>query len=326
MVEIRVPTFRRPDLLARALDSLLNQTWQSWRAIVIDDSSGQEAAPVVARIGDDRIIYLPNAANLGRTDNLNFCYRPSPFLPSSTHACVLEDDNWYDPDWISSNLIAMASNKAVILARNYRIYDVMADGSILLNNDRVLSSLYGDSPCWLHLLDRTRESFFNYSIGNLAYMWRLDAGIDISMGYEHFHVHVAEIGRSVSFEQLCWFEPMPKASFSRFIDKNQTPSGEDPTTMVQQRYSKISEIDFTRRIQKIWVHQLKRPISEILIEAERREERDDALLKLAESGCLRALRQLDCKKVLRTVVKSWLILVLYRGAWRREYSKSLKLR
>jgi glycosyltransferase involved in cell wall biosynthesis len=321
-VEIRVPTFRRPDLLTRALESLLNQTWQSWRAVVIDDSTGREAEAVVKRLADDRIIYRPNATNLGRTDNINFCFHHAPFFPASTHACVLEDDNWYDSDWLASNLLAMDSNNALVLARNFRLCDVLADGSILPNDDRVMASLYGDSPRWLHLLDRTRESFFNYSIGNLAYLWRLNAGLDLSMGYEHFHVHVAESGRSVSFNQPCWFEPIPKASFSRFIDKNQTPSGESPENKKQRRLSKVSEIAFTRRIHKIWISQQKRPISEILTEAEHRDERDDALLKLAESGFLPALRQLHRPRALCTVVKSWAVACLYRRAWQHENSKA----
>src|SRR5579862_1131830 len=43
-VEIRVPTFRRPELLRRALASVIGQTYPDWRCIVLDDSPhGAEA-------------------------------------------------------------------------------------------------------------------------------------------------------------------------------------------------------------------------------------------------------------------------------------------
>jgi glycosyltransferase involved in cell wall biosynthesis len=324
LVEVRVPTFRRPDLLLRALKSLLRQTWASWRAVVIDDSVGQEGAAVVTQLNDARIIYRPNATNLGRTDNLNFCFRADALLPGSTHACVLEDDNWYDPEWLAANLQSLFSTQAMVLLRNYRLYDVPPDGDILPNSDAVMATLYGDRPRWLTLEDRTRSSFFSYGVGNLAYLWCLNAGLDLSMSQEHFHVHVAETGRCVSFSGPCWFEPAPLASFSRFLDKRQTPSGESTSTTRRRRLAKVSEIAFTLRLRKIWETTLGLPLNPIILDAQDHPEGQTALLKLAESGSLKAFERLKTRSLKLAAFKSWFVFLLYFFRWRQANINSLQ--
>lgn len=316
-VEIRVPTFRRPDLLARALDSLRLQTWQNWRAIVIDDSGAREGELVVHQIGDERIVYQSNSKNLGRIDNLNFCFQPEPFFCNTTHACVLEDDNWYDPTWLEANLNAMIKNQALVLARNYRLWNVAANGHLQANPDSVMARLHGSTAGWLNLSDRVRESFFNYSIGNLSYLWQLHVGIDISMRMERFHVHVAETGRSVCFPQPCWFEPEPMASFSRFIDKRQTPSGESPATVRLRRLAKVSEIMFTRRLLNIWEKECGQNMNQIISISSSRQEGSEALFKLAEAGSSKAFLRQNTLGRKFGVLKSWLVLLLYFRSWQQ---------
>ena len=46
--EVRVPTYRRPELLERCLKSLIAQTHENWRAIVLDDSPEREGEAVLA--------------------------------------------------------------------------------------------------------------------------------------------------------------------------------------------------------------------------------------------------------------------------------------
>jgi hypothetical protein len=316
IVEIRVPTFRRPDLLIRALESLRLQTWQKWRAVVVDDSPAREGQWVTNQIGDNRILYQANLKNLGRIENLNYCFRPEPFFAESTHACVLEDDNWYDTTWLEANLQAMIKNQALVLARNYRLWDVAANGHLQANPDSVMARLHGSTAGWLTLTDRVRESFFNYSVGNLAYLWQLHVGIDISMQMERYHVHVAETGRSVCFPQPCWFEPEPMASFSRFMDKRQTPSGESPATVRLRRLAKVSEIMFTRKLHALWEKDCGQHINQIITAP--RQEGSEALSKLAEAGCPQAFLRLAKLRTKLAAVKSWIVLFVYYRSWQQS--------
>ena len=55
LCEIRVPTYRRPELLERAMRSLQAQTQRDWVALVMDDSPEREGAQAVKKLGDGRI-------------------------------------------------------------------------------------------------------------------------------------------------------------------------------------------------------------------------------------------------------------------------------
>jgi len=54
---IIIPTYNRADLIAKTIQSLLNQTYTAFEIIIIDDGSRDNTAEVVQAIRDDRIIY-----------------------------------------------------------------------------------------------------------------------------------------------------------------------------------------------------------------------------------------------------------------------------
>src|SRR5262245_37785955 len=120
-VEIRIPTYRRPNLLRRALTSVVSQTYLLWRCIVIDDDPGDdEARRVCAEFNDGRIIYEKNETNLGVGANIDRAFSLDP-LPGTTHACVLEDDNYYLPNCLKTNLEIMAREDVDVVLRNQLI-------------------------------------------------------------------------------------------------------------------------------------------------------------------------------------------------------------
>lgn len=54
-----LPTYNRAGLIARTIQSVLDQTWESWELIIIDDGSTDETAQVVSPfLKDARIRYL----------------------------------------------------------------------------------------------------------------------------------------------------------------------------------------------------------------------------------------------------------------------------
>lgn len=55
---IVMTTFRRPQLLARAIQSVLDQTFPDFELIVVDDVSGDETPAMVARFMDPRQLRL----------------------------------------------------------------------------------------------------------------------------------------------------------------------------------------------------------------------------------------------------------------------------
>jgi glycosyltransferase involved in cell wall biosynthesis len=90
-----IPTYRRPQLLERAIRSVLNQTYSHLQVCVFDNASGDETRETVLRLAatDPRVRYFCHAENIG--GYLNFVYAmdhvETPFFS------ILSDDDMLLP-------------------------------------------------------------------------------------------------------------------------------------------------------------------------------------------------------------------------------------
>ena len=94
-----IPTFRRPELLRRAIWSVANQDLERIRICVYDNASGDETRSVVERLAarDRRIEYWCHEENLGPVPNFNFGLS----RVSTPYFSVLSDDDMLMPAFYS---------------------------------------------------------------------------------------------------------------------------------------------------------------------------------------------------------------------------------
>jgi pterin-4a-carbinolamine dehydratase len=85
-----VPTKNRPELLARALASVLAQELADWEAVVADDGDGSGIAAAEA-FGDRRIRALPSRGS-GLVDTRSTAIEAA----RGEIVCWLDDDDWWD--------------------------------------------------------------------------------------------------------------------------------------------------------------------------------------------------------------------------------------
>lgn len=64
-VSVVIPTYNRPRLLSRAIESVLNQTYTNFECIVVDDASPTDSSSVVTGFDDDRLKYFEHEINQG---------------------------------------------------------------------------------------------------------------------------------------------------------------------------------------------------------------------------------------------------------------------
>ena len=64
-VSVIIPTYDRAHLVGRAIQSVLDQTYQDFEVIVIDDGSTDNTAEVVDSYGDERVKYIRHQVNKG---------------------------------------------------------------------------------------------------------------------------------------------------------------------------------------------------------------------------------------------------------------------
>lgn len=92
-VSVIIPTYNRSGYLAQALRSVVNQSFQDWEAIVVDDGSTDSTADMVSSFDDTRIRYLhqPNTGR-SRARNLGITQAYGRYI------AFLDDDDLYMPD------------------------------------------------------------------------------------------------------------------------------------------------------------------------------------------------------------------------------------
>ena len=94
---IITPTYKRADILHRAIQSLLQQTYTDWEMIIINDSPQEETySELEKNISDKRIVYLKNTENKG----VNFSRNRGldAISPQSKWVIFLDDDDYLTPD------------------------------------------------------------------------------------------------------------------------------------------------------------------------------------------------------------------------------------
>ena len=98
---IIVRSYKRPLTLATAIRSILDQTFQDFEIVVVDDcSEDQEIKHVVASFGDSRIKYFENPQNMGPAYSLNYGVRES----SGNLITFLDDDDLFFPSFLERTL------------------------------------------------------------------------------------------------------------------------------------------------------------------------------------------------------------------------------
>ena len=101
-VSVIMASFNREHCIGRAIESIINQTFENWELIVVDDCSSDNTEEVVEAYtaSDERIIYLKLEKNLGcsgaRNEGMKIC--------TGEYITFLDSDDEYDPTKIEKQI------------------------------------------------------------------------------------------------------------------------------------------------------------------------------------------------------------------------------
>jgi len=180
LCEVRVPTFRRPKLLRRALLSVVEQTYRHWRCVVLDDCPDGSARSIVEAIQDHRIDHLQNPQRLGAVGNIDKSFFRGPML-GGDYAFVLEDDNYLLPDHIERSIGILSENNArVAFCNQYcEMVDVPGEPG-RIGKEKTLNWMYEEG---IYSPDELLPALlFSHGFSNGAAFWRTDCLSDFQIG------------------------------------------------------------------------------------------------------------------------------------------------
>jgi len=114
LVSVVVPTFNRPELLARALESIARQTFRRFEVIVVNDG-GAPVDDVLAHFQSRlRIIALFHSGNRGLAAARNTGIAAA----QGKYVAYLDDDDWYRADHIETLIHAVADQSTKVVHSN----------------------------------------------------------------------------------------------------------------------------------------------------------------------------------------------------------------
>lgn len=103
-ISVVIPTANRPELLERAIHSVLHQTYQPNEIIIIDDGAQRSAKETVEKVNDPRIVYMKNVPPMrGGSASRNIGIRAS----RGTHIAFLDDDDTWLPEKLEKQVLAL---------------------------------------------------------------------------------------------------------------------------------------------------------------------------------------------------------------------------
>ncbi|MFB6301615.1 MAG: glycosyltransferase [Haloferacaceae archaeon] len=91
MVSVVLPTYERADLVGRAVDSVLAQTFEDFELVVVDDASRDDTPAVVRGYDDDRVTYVRHEVNrhVSAARNTGIAHAGGRYV-----AFLDDDDEW----------------------------------------------------------------------------------------------------------------------------------------------------------------------------------------------------------------------------------------
>lgn len=129
MASIIVPTHNRPDMLKETIQSILDQTFQDFEVIVVNDA-GQDVSSVVEAFNSPKLSYLSHETNKGLAGARNTGLRAA----RGTYIAYLDDDDIFYPDHLDTLVTFLQeSGEKVAYTDAFRAHQAMqGDGTYVV--------------------------------------------------------------------------------------------------------------------------------------------------------------------------------------------------
>lgn len=131
LVSIITPTYNCAEYIKETIKSVLNQTYQNWEMIIVDDASKDNTEEVVKSIQDERIKYIKLLENSGAAVARNVAMNNA----KGKYMAFLDSDDIWEKNKLEKQINFMKENNYNITCTSYK--KISEDGNEL---NKVLNS------------------------------------------------------------------------------------------------------------------------------------------------------------------------------------------
>lgn len=107
-VSVIIPTYNRPELVKKAVASVLRQTYQDFEIIIVDDGMKERAKKSIEEIHDPRILYIQNEKSLGGGGARNVGIKAA----RGEYVAFLDDDDEWLPEKLETQMNAFEKSSS----------------------------------------------------------------------------------------------------------------------------------------------------------------------------------------------------------------------
>lgn len=187
-VSIITPVYNSAPFLGKTLQSVINQSFEDWEMILVDDCSTDNSVQIIKELAeqDNRLILLENEENLGQIKSRNRAIERA----MGRYIAMLDSDDIWHPQKLEKQLVHFEDTGCVIQHAYYEQIDEngnslerIVKAPIKINHRRLLRSNYmgcltviydtgkvgkafmpevgkrDDWACWLSILKQGHEAY-----------------------------------------------------------------------------------------------------------------------------------------------------------------------
>lgn len=110
-ISVVMPVYNRTDLLVRAIDSILNQTYKDFEFVIVDDGSNEETKAILRKYAkkDKRIQLYHNPKNRG----IGYSRQRGLDFARGKYVAIMDSDDWSVPDRLEKSLAFMEDHPEI---------------------------------------------------------------------------------------------------------------------------------------------------------------------------------------------------------------------
>lgn len=119
-ISVVMPVYNSEKFVAKAIESVIQQTYSNWELVIVDDGSNDNSSMIVeGYLHDKRIRLLKNEKNSGISKTRNRAIMQA----SGVYIAFLDSDDVWLPDKLEKQVYFMKENEAVFICSSYFVAD-----------------------------------------------------------------------------------------------------------------------------------------------------------------------------------------------------------